>query len=355
MIADQLVLIKVLDAVSTAIIILNQERQIVFGNKAFLDILDKEDLTEITGMRLGEVIGCVHANESIAGCGTTAFCSKCGAVNAMLSSLNGNTDVQECRIILEEDPKALDLRVMSSPIKLQEEEFAVFSVQDIAHEKRKEVLEKIFMHDLLSTAGGLQGVGALLATANEETFSKYTTILNNLANKLVDEIEAQRQILQAEDNSLSIKIGQSSSLEILRSVKETLMNHDVAKDRIIVVDPEAREYSFLTDKTLLMRVLANMTKNALEAIKSGEKVTLSCNLTDNKIRFSVHNPGEMSRDASLQIFQRSFSTKGTGRGLGTYSIKIFSEQYLKGKVGFFTSPEAGTVFYGDYPVVLTRD
>lgn len=38
----------------------------------------------------------------------------------------------------------------------------------------------------------------------------------------------------------------------------------------------------------------------------------------------------MPRTSQLQIFQRSFSTKGKGRGLGTYSIKLLTERYLKG-------------------------
>jgi sensor histidine kinase regulating citrate/malate metabolism len=47
----------------------------------------------------------------------------------------------------------------------------------------------------------------------------------------------------------------------------------------------------------------------------------------------------------LQIFQRSFSTKGeNGRGIGAYSVKLFGEGYLKGKVAFSSSDPEGTVF-----------
>jgi CheY-like chemotaxis protein len=54
-------------------------------------------------------------------------------------------------------------------------------------------------------------------------------------------------------------------------------------------------------------------------------------------------------DVQLQIFQRSFSTKGSGRGLGTYSIKLLAERYSKGRVSFATSPEEGTVFSAACP------
>ena len=205
------------------------------------------------------------------------------------------------------------------------------------------------MHDLLNTAGGLQGFSRLLTTATEEDLTQYSVIVNNLADKLVDEIEAQRQLMQAENDRLKTHVTQINTRDVINKVKETYLNHEVARDRMIAIDPGAGELIFSSDETLLMRVIGNMTKNALEAIKSGETVTLSCGKRDDNIRFSVQNPGEMPQDARLQVFQRSFSTKGTGRGLGTYSIKLLSEQYLNGKVGFTTSSEEGTIFFGDFP------
>jgi sensor histidine kinase regulating citrate/malate metabolism len=52
----------------------------------------------------------------------------------------------------------------------------------------------------------------------------------------------------------------------------------------------------------------------------------------------------MPVDVQLQIFQRSFSTKGNGRGIGTYSIKLLTEQYLNGKVSFVSNESEGTRF-----------
>jgi sensor histidine kinase regulating citrate/malate metabolism len=46
----------------------------------------------------------------------------------------------------------------------------------------------------------------------------------------------------------------------------------------------------------------------------------------------------------LQLFQRSFSTKGAGRGIGTYSIKMFTEKHLGGQVRFDSFEPVGTIF-----------
>jgi hypothetical protein len=44
------------------------------------------------------------------------------------------------------------------------------------------------------------------------------------------------------------------------------------------------------------------------------------------------------------MFQRNFSTKGPGRGVGTYSVRLLTERYLGGQVSLLSSPESGTRF-----------
>ncbi|CAG0934623.1 partial Sensor protein DivL, partial [Rhodocyclaceae bacterium] len=96
---------------------------------------------------------------------------------------------------------------------------------------------------------------------------------------------------------------------------------------------------------ILRRILGNLVKNALEATPRGGTVTLSCTDDGGRVIFGVTNPGVMPEEVQLQIFQRSFSTKaGTGRGIGTYSVKLFGERYLKGKVAFTSREPEGTTF-----------
>ncbi|MBK7188571.1 MAG: hypothetical protein IPH86_07860 [bacterium] len=52
----------------------------------------------------------------------------------------------------------------------------------------------------------------------------------------------------------------------------------------------------------------------------------------------------MPRTVQLQVFQRSFSTKGRDRGIGTYSIKLLTEKYLGGKASFVSDEGQGTTF-----------
>ena len=69
-----------------------------------------------------------------------------------------------------------------------------------------------------------------------------------------------------------------------------------------------------------------------------------------EIELWVMNPSAMPEEVRMQIFQRSFSTKGKGRGIGTYSLKLLGETYLKGEVGFTSAEDEGTRFFIRLPI-----
>jgi signal transduction histidine kinase len=342
---------QLLDAVPDIFLILNDKRQIVFTNKMLPESLGYQDPRDVLGLRPGEAVACVHATEMPGGCGTSEFCRNCGAVRAILSSLRGEELIDECRI-LRENGQALDLRVWATPMQVDGERFSTFAIQDISHEKRRRVLERAFFHDLLNIAGGLQGFVELLRESPPDKIEEPREWIYAISQHLIEEINAQKQLAAAENNELSVRPAPVQSLKFLREVVETYKNHDVAEDRVIAIDPRAQNVWFVSDLRLLRRIIGNMLKNALEAINVGETVTLSCQSDEEGVRFTVHNPGFIPRDVQLQIFQRSFSTKGNGRGIGTYSMKLLSERYLGGEVSFTTSPEGGTLFWARYPAML---
>lgn len=111
---------------------------------------------------------------------------------------------------------------------------------------------------------------------------------------------------------------------------------------------------FISDKAVLMRVLENMIKNAIEACPSGKTVKVGTYIKNKQINFHIHNPNFIPKKIQLQIFQRSFSTKSPDRGLGTYSMKLLSERHLKGKVSFISTKKSGTIFTASYPITISR-
>jgi signal transduction histidine kinase len=176
--------------------------------------------------------------------------------------------------------------------------------------------------------------------------------IKRLLRKLIDEIKAQVELAAAESNELAANPKEINSIDCIQEVCEFYRHHIVAENRTISVDLHAMRIMFVSDPTLLGRVLGNMIKNALEASPENGIVTVGCARHNESVEFWVHNTSFIPRNVQLQMFQRSFSTNSSNRGLGTYSMKLLSERYLHGKVSFTTSQEEGTTFRVTIPLVL---
>ena len=343
-------LIDTLQAMPTPCMILNKERQIVFANSAFLRVSGADDLSAAHGLRLGEALDCLHASERHEGCGTTEFCRACGAVCSILTSQQGTKDVQECRIIRRGNADALDLRVWATPITVDSEMYTMFMATDISDEKRRASLERIFLHDIVNTASAIAGFSELLEDGVAEDTGQVVKKIKVLSRRLIEEVDAQRQLVAAERGALSVTRSPIETLELLDEI--IAQQSSTARGRRIKISPASRSVRFTSDRVLVRRVIGNLLKNALEASAEEETVTMGSGQTSDGVEFWVHNPGTMARDVQLQIFQRSFSTKGAGRGLGTYSVRLLTQRYLKGSVSFSSSREEGTTFRVAYPYDL---
>jgi signal transduction histidine kinase len=279
-----------------------------------------------------------------AGCGTSESCRLCGAVAAILAAQKGCADVRECQIA-RPDGEAMDLRVKASPFDCDGRRYTILTLRDIADENRRQVLERTFFHDILNSAGGMKGIADILSEgASMEDLEEFGPLLSSTAELLVHEIQAQRDLLAAEQGRLVIDREPLGSLRVIQDVVGLYRNHPVGEDRAIEIDSGVAEVEFTTSRPLLMRVLGNMLKNALEASQAGDTVRLGCRNGDSGIRFWVWNAGVIPGDVQKQLFKRSFSTKGTGRGVGTYSMMLLGEKYLDGKVGFTSREGEGTTF-----------
>lgn len=346
---------EVFEALPYIALIINTNRQVVFANTVLLDTFGISSITDILGQRPGELIRCIHHDTTEYGCGTSESCRYCGAINAILKSWETNTKVSEESRITSTINGAevhFDLLVTSSPFTIEDEKYAIVSINDISDKKRKEALEQVFFHDIINTAGGLKGlVDVLQNTGSSGKVQNMLPALSEVTTVLLESIQAQRDIVLAETGDLIINKTRSNSLEIINSALSQLQYHSVSRDKEIYIMPESERVIFSTDTHILNRVLVNLLKNALEASGKMDRIYAGCRLEGDTVVFTVSNPAYMPPEVQSQLFQRSFSTKGNNRGTGTYSIKLFVEKCLKGSVSFTSSVTDGT----EFTVALPRE
>lgn len=353
-ISQNSIITQMLEGFPDLVLILDKNRQIVAYNKKAENFFRYKETVEILGQRLGEALGCVHASESPLGCGTSIFCSECGAGKSNKAALQEPGSYEnECRINVnfEGFETSLDFKVYTSTLEFEGENYIVFAIKNLESEKRKELLERIFFHDVLNTASIIFGIAGMISEVKDtEDFDKYTKILQNTSEQLIQEIQAQRDLSNAEAGKLIIYPAADTVNDILEKAFQLYQNNSLTKGKEFVCEYPKETMVIETDHHFIIRSLGNLLKNALEAVGAGAKVSISAYEYGENIRFVVANDGVMPKHIQLQIFNRSFSTKAKkGRGIGTYSVKLLIENYLKGKVSFISNQEEQTKFIIEIP------
>jgi len=342
---------KMMDLVMEIVMVLDKNRQVVACNQALCNLLESKDDKGILGKRVGEVFHCIHADPETGGCGTGESCKLCGAVLAMLAAQaqDKGTYSEKCTIIQSNTGDAIELAVSASAFDIDGESYTLFVVLDISDQKRRKEMEHIFFHDVLNISGMIKGLSEMLKKGNEESFPVVAEHIVIATHRLISEIEMQRSLSLAENGELEPNIVPVYSLELIQNLVDTYVSYHVAEGKKLVIDSSSKDHEFESDPVLLSRIVGNMIKNALEASEEGGVVTIGCRKRDGSVEFWVHNDSVIPKAARIQIFKRSFTTKGSDRGFGTYGMKLLSERYLKGKVEFESTRGKGTTFYARYP------
>jgi signal transduction histidine kinase len=353
---------QAVEALSEAVAVLNSRRQVVFANPAFRELAGFTGA--LVGLKPGELFGCLHAGsagapghaaQSPGGCGQSPECQAGGLSQAFREARDrGASSRMAYSITGRRGGRELpyDLEAAATPFRLGSEQFVLLTLRDVSHRKHKAALERIFFHDILNTASSLKVylglLGSQLSGPAPQEAARLLADLRAIADSLVEEIMSQKQLVNAENRTLRVSPSPISS----RALAEELLASFARAAGPVGLAPEAEDFSFVSDAAILRRVLGNMLRNALEAAPPGGPVTLGFARNSSSCRFWVHNPGAMPEEVRRRVFRRYFSTKGRDRGLGTYSMKLLTEEYLRGEVGFTSDEPSGTRFTVTLPLQL---
>ncbi|KHK02296.1 PAS domain-containing sensor histidine kinase [Desulfovibrio sp. TomC] len=341
--------VGILDRLPMGVAVFNTSRQIIYANAAFCTLSDTgRGVADVIGLRLGDALSCLGTQFEDGVCGSTQLCRSCGAAKSLAASLAGADGASgDCSISRQGIKRLdnLDFRIWIWALRHAGEAFHVALMSDIRAEKRLDLMERIFYHDIMNLVSGMQGICELMREEEEGTRNAELDLLLFAVERVTDLILSQRDLSFAERGDYEVTVNKMGTLSLLTDITSLMRRESSCRGKTLVISPDSSDVFFASDRKLLTRILVNMQKNALEATAAGGTVTVGCGRQDGQVRFWVHNAGVVAEEARPQIFRRTFSTKGRGRGLGTYGTKLFAESYLGGTVGFTSEATDGTVFY----------
>lgn len=344
------VLHVLLDAVHGYLLIVDKNRQILAANDDLLCAFGLKSLHAAVGYRPGELMQCEHAKEAPSGCGTSRHCHKCGALLTLLASQQSNRPVEgECILRLERNglTEELSYSVRCSPLLLGGQEVTTIVLLDVTEERQREFMDDLFFHDVNNVLMGLSGYGELLATGEPNEIAQ---VIISLSNQLTEQVQAHSAIKKAEQGEVTVHSTLLIAHDILHRIEEVFGMHAVTHEKHLKVETLSDQGKMYADRTMLMRVLVNLVKNAFEASPKGATVRLTYLRRNGHPVFHVWNEGAIPLSVQSRIYSPGFSTKGTkGRGYGTYSVRLFGERCMGGKVHFTSDENAGTMFEFELP------
>jgi signal transduction histidine kinase len=266
----------------------------------------------------------------------------------LAAQTTGQTTTGECTLANRDGERVVCAQygVKITPLPLGGETVLACVLHDITATRRRELLERVFMHDTRNVLAGLQAWSAQL---REETPSEAAQNVVRLVDQLLREVESQSVLLRAELGDLRAHLSPVHVNHVMEAVETMFRNHPCSESKELLAQRVPGDKTLTTDESLLVRVLGNMVKNALEASPPGSQVRLWFEKTVGGSAFHVHNPGIIPPSVAARIFQPHFSSKGRSRGFGTYAMRLIGENCLGGRVSFVTDAVAGTQFSVELP------
>ncbi len=225
--------------------------------------------------------------------------------------------------------------------------YLLSELQETRQRRRK--LERIFFHDILNLVGSVRGFAELLKDKEVHATQEVFDLIYNAADRTLEDIEAQRTLADVENDEQYIEPVEINSRLLMNLIANLYRHHDVAKGKTLTITENTEDVQFVSDQSILSRILGNMLKNALESTLPGGGITFSCYKKMGQVCFAVHNEEAIPESVRSQIFKQAVSTKGKGRGIGTYSMKLLTE-CLQGQISFTSSVREGTTFQACFPI-----
>ena len=335
-----------LDAIPGMVMILNQHRQIVAVNRAMVRVLEmaSDDLLE---KRLGEVIGCVRPRgRTRMDAGRVAIVSLAEPSMPSWKARRRTPRSSANAASSRNRPSgggALDLRVAATPMEVDDERFILVAVDDISQPNRMAVLQRVFFHDVLNTAGCIAGYADYLAKEHAAV-DEVSALLTYLSEQLIEEINAQRDLVLAEAGDLALQVDMLTTRRYW-----TTCGHNMA--RVPSLRSTDRSANGLERHRLDRPAAADADpgKHAQERFGGhARRWQRHDGLPRSRRAGGVcgHQSGCHARaGATADCFSDRSARKGSpAAAVGTYSMKLLGERYLGGQVDFVSQPPEGTTF-----------
>ncbi len=231
------------------------------------------------------------------------------------------------------------------------EEFYLVTIRDIR--ELKEMEKRIKLMETLSLLGEMS-VGLahelknallpirLLADVEEWDREDIKVVKQSLAR--VDRVLINMLNFARQKKEVKSHFYVSDLIRGIQNLFEPLL-----KEKNINFSADIQDANLFMERGYLELILANLIKNAIDAVERGGTVGIEVKIKDDKLVFTVFDDGPgIEEDMKDRVFEPFFTTKREGTGLGL-SIAMKYTYLLGGHLTYESQKGLGTKFYLEVP------
>lgn len=256
-------------------------------------------------------------------------------------------------ITIQTEKESLQLAVQLRAVALASGEMQVITLNDINSQlDQKETdswisLIRVMTHEIMNSVAPIRSIAEVLLNA-EEPFSDATRkaiqTIHGTSDTLIRFVEDYRKFS-------AVPPPRRAPVEVAPLLQQavTLIARDAEAKRISVdVNLSLGDHSIVADQSLLLQVLHNLLKNAVEATPEGGAIAITSALTrQGRPSLRVYNSGAPIDAATRPyIFIPFFTTKQGGSGIGL-SLSRYIMRLHGGNLTYQPQP-AGSVFVVEF-------
>lgn len=345
----------VVQNISSALFIINQNFEIQQFNKAFLEMFHLTK-AETHQQLTGNALGCAFMVENEQNCGTATGCEVCSLRNNILGLFLHKIPVYKKKLIRHfyiAGKKTLKfLQYTAKTIDYEKEEMILVIVNDITQiETQRQELEKlnhaknrllgIAAHDLRNPIAAIQSLSDILISRFEH-FDKEEII--EVLSDIYRESEFSLRLLNDLLDVTKIETG-NFSLKPTRGNYEDFVKNNIESNKILAtrkniglfldVKEEIPEFCF--DKTRVQQLLNNLLSNAIKYSESGTKIHIALSKeNDSFVVTKISDQGQgipASELSELFVEFHTTSTQPTNNEKSTGLGLAIAKQIVEGHGG----------------------
>lgn len=176
------------------------------------------------------------------------------------------------------------------------------------------------------------------------------TRLKDLSETLITQIDTLSQIAEAFSDFAKMPIRNDEKIEVVETMRAAI---EIFPSNAIHFKTSLDKLYLNFDKIYLIRIVTNLTKNAMQAIPHDRKPDINIMLQKTKdwivIRISDNGIG-IPPHVGDKIFEPKFTTTTGGMGLGLAMVKKIVEDY-NGEIRYLSEVNRGTEFTIKLPYI----